>query len=104
MQKHQRYVQKDWYLMLTPVYTKQFERDLKRIKKQHKNIERLKIVLLALIEEEKLDPIYRDHKLIGYWLGRHECHIESDWLLIYKIENDRIIFERTGTHSDLFNK
>ena len=90
--------------MLTPVYTRQFEKDLKRIIKRNKNIEKLKIILSSLIEEEKLDPIHRDHKLIGNWFGRHECHIESDWLLIYKIEDDRIIFERTGSHTDIFTK
>jgi len=90
--------------MLTPVYTRQFERDLKRIKKRRKNTEKLKIILRSLIEEEELDPIHRDHKLIGNWLGRRECHIESDWLLIYKVEDERIIFERTGSHSDLFRK
>ena len=90
--------------MLTPVYTRQFERDLKRLKKRRKNTEKLKIILRSLIEEEELDPIHRDHKLIGNWLGRRECHVESDWLLIYKIEDDRIIFERTGSHSDLFRK
>ena len=90
--------------MLTPVYTRQFERDLKRMKKRRKKTEKLKIILRSLIEEEELDPIHRDHKLIGNWLRRRECHIESDWLLIYKIEDDRIIFERTGSHSDLFSK
>ena len=89
--------------MLTPVYTRQFERDLKRMKKRRKNIDKLKIILRSLTKEEELDPIQRDHKLIGNWLGRRECHIESDWLLIYKIENDHIVFERTGTHSDLFS-
>jgi mRNA interferase YafQ len=90
--------------MLTPVYTRQFERDLKRMKKRRKKTEKLKIILRSLIEEEELDPIHRDHKLIGNWLGRRECHIESDWLLIYKTEGDRITFERTGSHSDLFKK
>ena len=90
--------------MLTPVYTRQFERDLKRLKKRRKNTEKLKIILCSLIEEEELDPLHRDHKLIGNWLGRRECHVESDWLLIYKIEDDRIIFERTGSHTDLFRK
>ncbi len=89
--------------MFTPVYTRQFERDLKRMKKRRKNIDKLKIILRSLTKEEELDPIQRDHKLIGNWLGRRECHIESDWLLIYKIENDHIVFERTGTHSDLFS-
>ena len=90
--------------MFTPVYTRQFERDSKRMKKRRKKTEKLKIILRSLIEEEELDPIHRDHKLIGNWLGRRECHIESDWLLIYKMEDDRIIFERTGSHSDLFRK
>ncbi len=88
--------------MLTPAYTRQFERDSKRMKKQGKNLDKLKIIIRTLVAEESIDPIHRDHKLIGNWKGRQECHIESDWLLIYKTEIDRIIFERTGTHADLF--
>ena len=88
--------------MLIPVYTHQFEKDIKRMQRRRKNLEKLKIVIRSLVEEETLDPLNRDHKLIGSWLGRRECHIESDWLLIYKLEKGRIIFERTGTHSDLF--
>jgi mRNA interferase YafQ len=88
--------------MLTPVYTRQFERDIHRIKKRRKNVEKIKIIIRTLLQEQPLDPIHKDHKLIGNYLGRRECHIESDWLLIYKIEEDRIIFERTGSHSDLF--
>ena len=68
--------------MLTPVYTRQFERDSKRMKKQGKNLDKLKIIIRTLVAEESLDPIHRDHKLIGNWKGRRECHIESDWLLI----------------------
>ncbi len=88
--------------MLNPVYTRQFGRDIKRMKRRGKNPEKLKIIILSLISEEPLDPIHRDHKLIGNWQGRRECHIEADWLLIYKTDIDRIVFERTGTHSDLF--
>ena len=88
--------------MLKPVYSHQFERDLKKIRKRGKNLDKLKIIVRTLLAEEALDPIHRDHKLIGNWQGRRECHIESDWLLIYKSEIDRIVFERTGTHSDLF--
>ena len=90
--------------MLTPSYTRQFERDIKRMKKRDKNLDKLKIIIRSLVAEEPLDPIHRDHKLIGNWKGRRECHIESDWLLIYKTDLDYIIFERTGTHSDLFHK
>jgi mRNA interferase YafQ len=74
------------------------------MKKRGKSLDKLKIIISSLLVEEKLDPIHRDHKLIGNWQGRRECHIESDWLLIYKTEVDRIVFERTGTHADLFQK
>lgn len=88
--------------MRTPIYTKQFERDIQRMNKRGKKIEKLKIIIRSIVMEEALDAIHRDHKLIGNWKGRRECHIESDWLLIYMIESDRVVFERTGTHSDLF--
>jgi len=88
--------------MLTPVYTRQFERDITRMGKRGKKMEKLKIIIRSLAGEEPIDPIHRDHKLLGDWKGRGECHIESDWLLIYKIEEKQIIFERTGTHADLF--
>ncbi len=88
--------------MLKPSFARQFERDLKRMLKRGKEKEKLKFILSSLINEEKLDAKYNDHKLIGNYKGRRECHIESDWLLIYKIEKEEIVFERTGTHSDLF--
>ena len=87
-----------------PVFTRQFDKDVKRMQKRGKKLEKIKIIIRFLIEEESLDSIHRDHKLTGNWQGRRECHIESDWLLIYKKEKGRIIFERTGTHSDLFQK
>lgn len=90
--------------MLTPIFNRQFDKDLRRMQKRGKNIEKIKIIIRSLIAEESLDSIHRDHKLIGNWQGRRECHIESDWLLIYKKEEGRIIFELTGTHSDLFRK
>ena len=89
-------------MSLVPAYTKQFERDLKRCLKRKKRMEKFKLVAEALIAGQELDPIHRDHKLIGNFVGRRECHLESDWLLIYKLEEGRIIFERMGTHSDLF--
>ena len=89
-------------MSLVPVYTKQFEKDLKRCLKRNKRMEKFKLVAEALIKEQELDPIHRDHKLIGNFVGRRECHLESDWLLIYKLSEDRIVFERMGSHSDLF--
>jgi len=88
----------------TPVYTRQFEKDIKRIKRRGKNLDKFKILARALLAGEAPDAIHRDHQLVGDYTGRRECHIESDWLLIYKMEKTRIIFERMGTHADLFRK
>jgi len=90
--------------MYTPVYTRQFEKDLKLAKRRAKNPEKFKVIARTLLAGHPLDPIHRDHKLVGDFVGRRDCHIESDWVLIYKIESNRIIFERMGTHSDLFKK
>lgn len=91
--------------MITPSYSKQFEKDLKCIKKRGKDINKLKNVITKLVNQEKLELKYHDHKLIGNYQNRRECHIEADWLMIYKLIPDEnlIIFERTGTHSDLFH-
>jgi len=88
--------------MRTPNYTTQFERDLRLLQRRGKDIEKLKQVLTALINEEPLAELYRDHPLKGTYKNRRECHLDPDWLLIYKLNDDEIIFERTGTHSDLF--
>jgi len=88
--------------MRTPSYTNQFAKDLRRVQKRGKDTEKIKVVIAALISEEPLAERYRDHALVGDYKGRRECHVEPDWLLIYKLVNDEIIFERTGTHSDLF--
>jgi len=72
--------------VFTPVYTRQFEKDIKRMQRRGKISEKIKTTIRSLIAGENLYSIHRDHKLIGNWQGRRECHIESDWLLIYKIE------------------
>lgn len=88
--------------MRVPIYTRQFEKDVKRLRKRGKDLDKLKIILRALIAGEAPDPIHRDHRLVGNCVGRRECHVESDWLLICKVEHAAIIFERSGTHADLF--
>jgi len=72
------------------------------MRKRRKHLEKLKLIARSLVSGEPLDPLHRDHKLVGNYQGRRECHIEADWLLIYKLEGKQIIFERTGAHSDLF--
>jgi mRNA interferase YafQ len=90
--------------MLTPVYMRQFERDVKRLRRRAKDLRKLKTVVDALLAEEPLDPLRRDHKLVGGYQGRRGCHIEPDWLLIYRYEPGDVVFERSGTHSDLFRE
>ncbi len=90
--------------MYQPVYTKQFRKDTKRGQKQNRNVEQFKLIARELLAGKVLDPIFRDHKLMGNYKGRRECRVESDWLLIYKHQEDRIVFERIGSHSELFSE
>ncbi|MBM3278288.1 MAG: type II toxin-antitoxin system YafQ family toxin [Candidatus Handelsmanbacteria bacterium] len=90
--------------MYTPVYTKQFARDLKRSKRQGRNLEVFEITARTLVSAKPLDPIHRNHRLVGNYLGRRDCHLGSDWLPIYKVEETRIVFERMGTLADLFKR
>ncbi len=88
--------------MLNLIYRKSFEKDLKRIKKRQKNINKLKIIITLLLKKKSLPIRCRDHALIGNYQNHRECHIEPDWLLIYKSTENSIILERTGSHADLF--
>jgi len=85
-------------------YTTQFKKDYKKIKKQKKDQNQLKVVIEKLVAGVKLEPKCRDHQLSGLWKGHRDCHIEPDWILIYRIEDENLILERTGSHSELFNK
>lgn len=88
--------------MRRPIRTNRFKKDVERMLKRGKEGGKLAGVIRRLVAEEALEPVHRDHPLIGTYQGRRECHIEPDWLLIYKLDQDSIIFERTGSHSDLF--
>ena len=90
--------------MLNLVVTNQFKRDLKRIRKQGKDLGMLQNILQMLVEEKDLDAKYCDHALTGNYIGFRECHIQPDWLLIYMINHQELILtaSRTGSHSDLF--
>ena len=88
--------------MLEILYTGRFKKDFKLTKKRGKDLGKLEVVISLLVEGKGLPARYQDHALVGNYVGRRECHIESDWLLIYKLDGNCIIFERTGTHTDLF--
>jgi len=87
---------------LNLIYTTQFKKDYKKIKKQQKNLSKLTIVIEKLLSQQKLEPKYKDHPLSGNFKNHRDCHIEPDWILIYRITKEELILERTGSHSDLF--
>ena len=90
--------------MRLPEYSGQFKRDIKQAKKRGKDMDKLKTLLGLLIKGKPLAASYLDHPLKGGWRGFRDVHIESDWLLIYKVSGNAVRFERTGRHSDLFNE
>lgn len=86
------------------IYTGQFKKSLKRCAKRGLDIQLMKDVLDELKNTGRLDPKYKPHTLVGNFSGCWECHIQSDWLLIWRQDNDKmiIITVDTGTHSDLY--
>lgn len=87
-------------------FTRQFLKDWERLSRSARyDMRLLKEVMLSLIaNDEQLGPEWRDHPLKGDWADHRECHIGGDFLLIYRLDGDAIVFVRTGTHSELFKK
>ena len=91
--------------MLEPIFTSQFYKDFKKVKKQGKNTRILKQIIDSIVSERKLDAKFKDHKLIGNYLGCRECHVDPDLLLIYQVATgDFVKFMRPGSHATLFKK
>jgi len=82
--------------------TSQFKRDAKKAKKRGKETDRLKTVIVLLAQGRTLPAKYKDHQLKGVYKDCRECHVEPDWLLIYRMEANVLQLVRTGSHSDLF--
>jgi len=88
----------------TPYYSNKIKKQLELLKKRGYNMQLFKDVVEMLLDDVPLPPKYRDHSLKGDKAGYRDCHIQSDWLLIYKIEKDvlTLILSETGSHSDIF--
>lgn len=86
--------------------TTQFKRDYKLAIKRGLNTELIDEVITILSIGESLPENNKDHALSGGWVGFRECHIQPDWLLVYRVYEDVLILTltRTGSHSDLFGK
>ena len=82
--------------------TTRFDRDLRRASKRGRDLGKLWAVVERLLSRQPLDPRNRPHRLSGDWSVYWECHVESDWLLVWGKEEDALVLVRTGTHDDLF--
>lgn len=85
-------------------YTGQFKRDVKRLQRRGKDMDKLRQIITLLLAGQPLPCELGDHPLKGEWQPSRDLHIEPDWVLIYCIDAEAVRFERTGTHSDLFGK
>ena len=90
--------------MLHPVPSVRFRRDVKRMQKRGKDMDKLKVVIDLLVGEKPLPASYKAHPLKGSWKPHWDAHIEPDWLLIYLIDGEYLYLTRTGSHADLFEE
>lgn len=89
-----------WWVKI--VRSKNFKKSVSLSNQRGYPLDKLKEVIYLLSEGKELDSKYRNHKLKGKFGELMECHIESDWLLLYKIDSNVLYLIDTGTHSDLF--
>lgn len=88
--------------MRTPSYSGQFKRDVKLAEKRGKEMQKLRSVIELQLSGKPLPRELGDQPLKGDWKPRRDLHIEPDWLLIYRMDDNVVHFDRTGTHTDLF--
>ena len=88
--------------MRTPSYSGQFKRDVKLAVKRGKEMKKLRSVIELLLSGKPLPRELGDHPLKGDWRPRRDLHLVPDWLLIYRLDESVVYFDRTGTHADLF--
>ncbi len=89
-------------MLVKIIWTRKFKRDYERILRQGKDVDVLEEVITTLAAGKQLAENHHSHKLHGKWKEYRDCHIMSDWLLIYKISQDGLLLARMGSHSELF--
>jgi len=82
--------------------TTQFDRDVKRQARRGKSLDKLHEIIETLRNRRPIDPKHKHHPLGGEWKGRRDCHVEPDWVLIYRKDDVTLQPGRSGSHSDLF--
>ena len=92
--------------MLKPELSNQFKRDYDLLIRRGYNTAKLDTVVLLLLKQIQLEPRHHDHPLNGKWRGYRGCHIADDWVLVYKVDGDRLklMLSRTGTHVDVYGQ
>ena len=91
-------------MSLTIRQSTRFRRDVKRLSRQGADLSKLESVIRTMVAQSPLDERLRDHVLTGNWGGYRDCHIQPDWLLLYRVVDDELQLARTGSHADLFGK
>jgi mRNA interferase YafQ len=84
--------------------TSAFAKDLRRVRKQGKDIDKLEALVDLVQQAQPLPHSCRAHRLRGNWMGHWDCHIEPDWLLLYRLTKTELSLVRTGSHAELFNR
>lgn len=92
--------------MYTIKHIGKFKKDYRRVEKQGFDMSKLHSIIACLVSSGRVPDFYQPHPLRGEWAGFMECHIESDWLLIYAVDTEvkLVSLTRTGSHAKLFNK
>jgi len=85
-----------------PILGARFRRDVKLAQRREKDMSKLRQLIVLLIDGDPLPARYKDHPLSGDWEHHRDCHIEPDWLLLYKIDGNDLYLVGTGSHADLF--
>ena len=90
-------------MSLSLLTTTAFEKDLKRVGKQGRNLDKLEAVVNLLQSQQPLPARCRPHPLRGNWTGHWDCHVEPDWLLLYRVTETELVLVRTGSHAELLD-
>ena len=92
--------------MLKPELSNRFKKDYTLLIRRGYDISKLDNVVLLLLNQTPIEPRHHDHPLKGKWNGYRGCHVADDWVIVYKVDNDRLklMLTRTGTHVDVYGR
>jgi mRNA interferase YafQ len=89
-------------MALVVLTTTAFEKDLRRAKRQNRDLDKLEAIVDLLQSQQELPIRCRAHRLSGNWAGHWDCHVGPDWILLYRVTESELVLVRSGSHSELF--